>query len=48
MACLLGIEDEPISEAELTDFTVNKVGGKPVLLKHFVFSHFKLTMRVFY
>jgi len=30
MACLLGIGDEALSQADLADYTVNKIGGKPV------------------
>ena len=30
MACLLGIEDEALSQTATVDYTVNKVGGKPV------------------
>lgn len=30
MACLLGIEDEALGQAAAIDYSVNKVGGKPV------------------
>lgn len=44
MAFLLGMEDEPIGKDEerLIDFKVNKVGGKPVILKKKCFLRFML------
>ena len=43
MACLLGIEDEALSQADLADYTVNKVGGKPVNNASFLRIHFPVS-----
>ena len=38
MACLLGIEDEALGQAAAIDYSVNKVGGKPVQYIHICYG----------